>query len=134
MKPKDRGVNILLSIDTYNSLFGAYFSSNIIECTKYSTTPTNEQIIYYYGLRKLCGLTYLQMSILLGFNSSFECSHTINRASKKLCIYDAEYSPEFVLQWANFRKYCRNFRTPLTNAERSRRFRAKQRNKKTRKK
>ena len=134
MKPKDRGVNILLSIDTYNSLFGAYFSSNVIECTKYSTNPTNEQILYYYGLRKLCGLTYLQMSVLLGFNSSFECSHTINRASKKLCIYDVEHAPEFVLQWANFRKYCRNFRTPLTNAERSRRFRAKKRNKKTRKK
>ena len=134
MKPKDRGVNILLNTDTFNECFSAYFGSNVIECTKYSTTPTNEQILYYYGLRKLCGLTYLQMSVLLGFNSSFECSHMIGKASKKLCKYDAIFSPEFTLQWANFRKFCRNFRTPLTNAERSRRFRAKQRNKKTRKK
>jgi hypothetical protein len=133
MRAKDRGINILLSIDSYNSLFSAYFGSIIIECTKYSTNPTPEQIIYYLGLRKLCGLTYLQMSVLLGFNSSFECSHMIGKASKKLCKYDATYSPEFVLLWGNFLKYCRHFRTPLTNAERSRRFRAKQRNKKTRK-
>jgi len=134
MKPKDRGVNILLSIDTYNSLFSAYFGSIIIECTKYSTNPTNEQIAYYLGLRKLCGLTYLQMSVLLGFNSSFECSHTINRASKKLCIYSAEHASEFVLLWANFLKYCRHFRTPLTGAERAKRYRDKKRNKNTRKK
>jgi hypothetical protein len=134
MKPKDKGAYILLNTDTFNECFSAYFGANIIECTKYSTNPTNEQIIYYYGLRKLCGLTYLQMSVLLGFNSSFECSHMIGKASKKLCKYDAIFSPEFVLLWVAFRKFCRNFRTPLTNAERSRRFRAKQRNKKARKK
>jgi hypothetical protein len=134
MRAKDRGVNILLSIDAYNSLFSAYFGSIIIECTKYSTNPTSEQIIYYLGLRKLCGLTYLQMSVLLGFNSSFECSHMIGKASKKLCKYDATYSPEFVLLWGNFLKYCRHFRTPLTGAERAKRYRDKKRNKNTRKK
>ena len=128
-----KGSNILLDTDTYNTCFSAYFGLSIIDVLQMAK-HSDLQLIYYYGLRRMCGLSVRAASELLGFPNSFAVSYALKFCCKKLCKYDTLHSPDFVMLWGNFLKYCRHFRTPLTNAERSRRFRAKQRNKKTRKK
>ncbi len=132
-KTRLKGSNILLDTDTYNGCFSAYFGLSVIDVLQ-MVKHSDLQLIYYYGLRRMCGLSVRAASELLGFPNSFAVSYALKFCCKKLCKYDTLYSLEFTLQWANFRKYCRNFRTPLTNAERSRRFRAKKRNKNKRKK
>lgn len=133
MKPRLKGVNILMSIEQYNECFAVYFGVPVVSCARLQYAPSDAQLIYYYGLRKLCGLIYKDMAILLGYGNSFEVSKGVNLALKRLCPYDVSYSIEFALQWSNFRSYCRLFRKPLSNAERQKRYRLRHSNKKKRK-
>ena len=128
-----KGSNILLDTDTYNTCFSAHFSLSAIDVLQLPK-HSDLQLIYYYGLRRMCGLSVRGASELLGFPNSFAVSYALKFCCKKLCKYDTLHAPDFVMQWANFRKYCRHFRTPLTGAERAKRCRDKKRNKNTRKK
>ena len=131
-KPRLRGSNSLLGVDVYNSCFASYFGVSVIDVLV-MPKHCDLQLLYYYGLRRICGLSVRGASDLLGFPNSFAISFGLKLCCKKLCLFDAIYDVTFFESWVNFRAYCRLFRKPLSGAERSKRFREKQRNKKKRK-
>ena len=129
---RSKGSNALMSVELYNSCFESYFGVCYASYVHYSLKASDVHLIYYLGLRRVCGLSYRDMSKLLGFSSFFECPRMVNLEIKMACVYDVLYSEDFVQSWRSFVSYCRLFRKPLSGAERSKRFRDNQRNKKKR--
>lgn len=131
-KARKIGENCLMSLDDFNAAYSAYFGIMAIDVFGSYKRYSNEQLMYIYGLRKMVGLNTYESSELLGYSNTFIVGYSVKNACKKLCPYDVSYSLEFAEKWHSFRSYCRLFRKPLSSAERSRRFREKQRNKKKR--
>lgn len=132
-KSRAKGCNALIDLDTYNSIFSVFFDISLLDVVGIEHKRKDVYLWYIYGLRKMVGLNITQSSRLLGYSNYFTVSFGIKECCKRLCPYDVSYSAEFAEQWRLFRSYCRLFRKPLSSAERARRFREKQRNKKKRK-
>ncbi len=130
-KPRLRGSNCLLGIDAYNSCFTSYFGISVMDVLNMSK-HCDMQLLYYYGLRRICGMSVREVSNLLGYPNTFSVTYGLKFCCKKLCLFDASYDVIFFEKWHSFRCYCRLFRRPLSSAERSKRFRDNQRNKKKR--
>jgi len=131
-KARAKGCNSLIDLDTYNSVFSVFFGVSLVDVIGIEHKRKDVHLWYVYGLRKVVGLNIIQSSELLGFPNYFTVSFSIKECCKKLCPYDVSYSIEFTERWRSFVSYCRLFRKPLSSAERSKRFRDKQRNKKKR--
>jgi len=131
-KPRLRGSNCLLSVDAYNSCFASYFGVSVMDVLSMSK-HCDMQLLYYYGLRRICGMSVRAASNLLGYPNTFSVTYGLKFCCKKLCLFDASYDVLFFEKWVNFRSYCRLFRKPLTNVERQKRWREKHANKKKRK-
>ncbi len=131
-KARAKGCNSLIDLDTYNSVFSVFFGASLVDVIGIEHKRKDVHLWYVYGLRKMVGLNIIQSSELLGFPNYFTVSFSIKECCKKLCPYDVSYSEIFAQKWHSFRCYCRLFRKPLSSAERSKRFRDNQRNKKKR--
>jgi len=131
-KPRSRGSNILLGLDDYNRLFESYFKASAVSVIGMKK-HCDLQLLYYYGLRKMCGLSLRQVSCLLGYSNSYIVSYGLGLCCKKLCLFDVSFDANFAQSWVDFRKYCRLFRVPMTAQERYKKWYKKHSNKKKRK-
>ena len=123
------GVNGLLTLDDFNGAFSGYFGISLIDVLSNQLRYSNEQVMYFYSVRKLVGLNYVQSGMLCGFSNSFVSCRSVHLACRKLCLYSVDYDADFVKSYKAFKVYCKPFRIRLSGAERVMRFR---RNKKKR--
>lgn len=119
-KARKRGVEKLMSLEDYNNCFFYAFGVYGATVLDVKTRP-----LYCYGLRRICGYTFGQISAVFGRKNDNLTSELIREAVKSLCIYDPWYDEEFVANWSYLRKTCEPFRRKLTNAEECRRYREK---------
>ena len=132
-KARAKGCNSLIDLDTYNSVFSVFIGVSLVDVIGIEHKRKDVHLWYVYGLRKMVGLNIVQSSELLGYSNYFTVSFGIKECCKKLCPYDVVYSEEFAQKWYSFKGYCKLFRKPLSNAERQKKYRLRQRNKKKRK-
>jgi hypothetical protein len=123
------GVNALLDVEVYNVCFETYFNFSIMSVLV-GKRYNDMQLIYIYGLAKLCGYSAGRVAIYIGHGNSYLAGHCVRVACKKMCRYDSIYSLEFTDMWKDFRRFCRPYGKRLSKKERDKRYREKKKRQK----
>lgn len=123
-KTRDAGKYRLMSLEDYNNCF--YFTFGIYPqmCARY----TEDQVLYIYGMRKLCGFTHHKIVEAFGGNIGLiVVQKSIRLAISIQCNVSAKYNPSFKADRIRLWGVCNPFRRIISNAESQAKFQAKKR-------
>jgi len=93
-KSRAAGVRCLMSVSDFNECFYWCFGvlvSDVVSRSRFEYY----QILYIYGLRKLCGLTMQQICDIIGVKYIFIVSDSLRYASCYLCGVGKDYNVQF---------------------------------------
>lgn len=122
------GVQCLLTLEDYNNCF--YYCFGVHGSV---VLDTSSRVMYSYGLRKICGMTYPQMADVLNHKGYYHVQDYVTKAVNMLCPISKEwYDIEFADNWKMLKSACKPFGRKKTNAEYCREYQARRRAEKDR--
>lgn len=128
-----KGSYLIMDLTDLNGLFELYFNLSLIEVLSNKKRAKKYASMYCYCLRRFCGLKVAEICFACGFNSVREVVELERYFVSLVNVYAENYDAEFKANFINFRKFCRQFRKPMTAKERYQKWYSKHSNKKKRK-
>lgn len=130
-KTRAAGQRNLLSVESFDDCFFLCFGVSVYS-VRMLPRHSYLQVLYVYGLRKVCGLTIIQIADVLGFSVFHLVTQSLRLAARYLCVFDVLHNVQFKADLKRLKAVCKPFRHTLSSAERGRRYRAKKANDKKR--